>query len=132
MLFGEIIRNKDIILSKKEEKLLGEVGIFAGTNQEVFSMFNNADVKFKSVDDGKGNMVEMSHGVYGLLLQNPDQNVRKAAFESMFNAFKDYINTLASNYAGNVKKDWFFAKVRGFKSSLDYSMYRRKRSADLL
>ena len=124
VLLGEIIRNKDIILSKKEEKLLGEVGIFAGTNQEVFSMFNNADVKFKSVDDGKGNMVEMSHGVYGLLLQNPDQNVRKVAFESMFNAFKDYINTLASNYAGNVKKDWFFAKVRGFKSSLDYSMYR--------
>lgn len=124
VMFGEIIRNKDIILSKKEEKILGEVGIFADTNHEVFSMFDNADVKFKKVDDGKGNLVEMSHGVYGLMLQNPDQNVRKAAFESMFNAYKDYINTIAANYAGNVKKDWFFAKVRGFKSALDYSMYR--------
>lgn len=123
VMFGEIIRNKDIILSKKEEKILGEVGIFADTNHEVFSMFDNADVKFKKVDDGKGNLVEMSHGVYGLMLQNPDQNVRKAAFESMFNAYKDYINTIAANYAGNVKKDWFFAKVRGFKSALDYSMY---------
>ena len=124
MFFGEIIRSKDIILSKKEEKILGEVGIFADTNHEVFSMFDNADVKFKKVDDGKGNLVEMSHGVYGLMLQNPDQNVRKAAFESMFTAYKDYINTIAANYAGNVKKDWFFAKVRGFKSALDYSMYR--------
>lgn len=123
VMFGEIIRNKDIILSKKEEKILGEVGIFADTNHEVFSMFDNADVKFKKVDDGKGNLVEMSHGVYGLMLQNPDQNVRKAAFGSMFNAYKDYINTIAANYAGNVKKDWFFAKVRGFKSALDYSMY---------
>lgn len=124
VFFGEIIRSKDIILSKKEEKILGEVGIFADTNQEVFSMFDNADVKFKKVDDGKGNLVEMSHGVYGLMLQNPDQDVRKAAFESMFTAYKDYINTIAANYAGNVKKDWFFAKVRGFKSALDYSMYR--------
>lgn len=122
--FNEILRNKHIILSKSEEKLLGEVGLFAGTNYDVYSMFNNADVRFKPVTDDKGEQVEMSHGTYGMLLQNPDQRVRKDAFESMFTAFKAHINTLAANYAGNVKKDWFFAKVRGFSSSLDYAMYR--------
>lgn len=123
VFFKEIIRNKDIILSKKEEKLLKEVGLFSGTLQEVFSMFDNADVKFKSVDDGSGKDVEMSHGVYGMLLQSPSQEVRKNAFESMFTAYKDHINMISANYAGNVKADWFYAKVRGFKSSLDYSMY---------
>lgn len=123
VFFKEIIRRKDIILSKKEEKLLNEVGLFAETNQEVFTMFDNADVKFQKVVDDEGKTVEMSHGVYGLLLHNKDQRVRKDAFESMFNAYKDHINTIAANYAGNVKKDWFFAKVRGFKSALDYSMY---------
>lgn len=124
VFFGEIIRNKNIILSKKEEKLLGEVGLFSDTNREVFNMFDNADVKFKPVDDGTGNKVDMSHGVYGMLLQNQSQDVRKEAFESMFGAYKDHINTLAANYAGNVKKDWFYAKVRGFQSALDYSMYQ--------
>lgn len=123
VFFKEIIRNKDIILSKKEEKLLKEVGLFSGTPQEVFSMFDNADVKFKSVDDGSGKDVEMSHGVYGMLLQSPSQEVRKNAFESMFTAYKDHINMISANYAGNVKADWFYAKVRGFKSALDYSMY---------
>lgn len=123
VFFKEIIRNKDIILSKKEEKLLKEVGLFSGTPQEVFSMFDNADVKFKSVDDGSGKDVEMSHGVYGMLLQSHSQEVRKNAFESMFTAYKDHINMISANYAGNVKADWFYAKVRGFKSSLDYSMY---------
>lgn len=104
MFFGEIIRNKNIILSKKEEKLLGEVGLFSDTNSEVFNMFDNADVKFKPVDDGTGNKVDMSHGVYGMLLQNQSQDVRKEAFESMFGAYKDHINMLAANYAGNVKK----------------------------
>lgn len=123
VFFKEIIRNKDIILSKKEEKLLKEVGLFSGTPQEVFAMFDNADIKFKSVDDGSGKNIEMSHGVYGMLLQSPSQEVRKQAFESMFTAYKDHINMITANYAGNVKADWFYAKVRGFKSALDYSMY---------
>ncbi len=124
VFFKEVIRSKDIILSKKEEKLLGEVGLFSDVFQDTFTMFDNADVKFKPVDDGTGNKVEMSHGVYGMLLQNSSQQVRKDAFDSMFNAYKDYINVIASNYSGNVKKDWFYAKVRGFSSALDYSMYQ--------
>jgi len=122
--FENLIRDKEIVLSKKEEKLLSEMQIFAGTNAEVFSMFDDVDVKFKPVEDEKGEKVELSHGVYGLLLQNPNQEVRARAFDSMFSAYKDHANMIAANYAGNVKKDWFFAKVRGFKSALDYSMYR--------
>lgn len=123
VMIGEIVRNKEIILSDKEEKLLREAGIFADTNDEVFSMFDNADIKFEPVTDDKGRKVEMSHGNYSLLLQNPSQEVRKAAFESMFGAYRDHINMLAANYAGNVKKDWFFAKVRGFSSCMDRSMF---------
>ena len=121
--FKNLIRSKDIILSEKEEKILGEVGLFAGTNDDVFAMFDNADIKFRPVVDEKGVKHEMSHGAYAVLTQNPSQKVRKKAFESMFTAYKDHINMLAANYAGNVKKDWFFAKVKGFKSSLDYAMY---------
>ncbi len=124
VFFKEIIRQKEIILSKAEEKLLSEVGIFADTNYDVFSMFDNADVKFEPIEDENGEMHEMSHGMYSFFLQSPSQQVRKRAFESMFNAYKDHINTLAANYAGRVKSNWFFAKVRGFKSALDYSMYQ--------
>lgn len=121
--FEELIRNKNIILSKKEERLLREMGIFADNADEVFGMFDNADIKFEPIDDGKGGSIELSHGVYSLLLQNEDGEIRRRAFESMFGAYRDHINMLAVNYGGNVKKDWFFAKIRGFSSALDYSMY---------
>ena len=121
--FDHLIRNKNIILSKKEEKLLSEMRLFSGNSQEVFTMFDNADVKFAPIENEKGEKIEMSHGVYSMMLQSPDQEMRKKAFESMFGAYKDYINTLATNYAGNVKKNWFFAKIRGFNTALDYSMY---------
>lgn len=121
--FEHLIRNKSIILSKKEEKLLSEMRLFSGNAQEVFTMFDNADVKFQLIENENGEKIEMSHGVYSMMLQSPDQEMRRKAFESMFNAYKDYINTLATNYAGNVKKNWFFAKIRGFQTALDYSMY---------
>lgn len=123
VLLSEVVRMKDIILSEKEERLLREAGIFSDTAEEVFSMFDNADIRFQPVRDEKGREVELSHGTYSLLLQNPSQEVRKAAFESMFGAYRDHINTLAANYAGNVKKDWFFAKIRGFSTSLERSMF---------
>ena len=121
--FEHLIRNKSIILSKKEEKLLSEMRLFSGNAQEVFTMFDNADVKFQPIENEKGEKIEMSHGVYSMMLQSPDQEMRRKAFESMFTAYKDYINTLATNYAGNVKKNWFYAKIRGFQTALDYSMY---------
>ena len=121
--FEELIRDRNITLSKKEEKLLSEMHLFSGNAQEVFTMFDNADVKFAPIENESGDKIEMSHGVYSMMMQNPDQEMRKKAFESMFNAYKDYINTLAVNYGGNIKKNWFYAKVRGFNTALDYSMY---------
>ena len=123
VLLTGVVRIKDIKLTEKEERLLREAGIFSDTAEEVFSMFDNADIRFQPVRDEKGREVELSHGTYSLLLQSPSQEVRKAAFESMFGAYRDHINTLAANYAGNVKKDWFFAKIRGFSTSLERSMF---------
>lgn len=123
VFFTEVLRSKKLILSEKEEKIIAETGLFSDNSKEVFSMFDNADIRFKKVTDDKGNEVEMSHGVYSLLMQNPEQRVRADAFESMFLSYKNNINTLAAIYSGNLKKDWFYAKLRGFKSSLDYSMY---------
>lgn len=124
VFFKEILRNKAIILSKEEEKILSEVGIFADTNEDVFGMFDNADIKFPHVTDEHGNRVQLSHGVYGMLLQSPSQKVRARAFAGMFSIYRDHVNMLAANYAGNVKKDWFFAKTKKFSSSLEYAMYR--------
>lgn len=128
VMFGEIIRNKDIILSKKEEKILGEVGIFADTNHEVFSMFDNADVKFKKIDDGKGNLVEMSHGVYGLMLQNPDQNVRKAAFESIQRLYQHHCRKLCRQR----EKGLVLCKSARIQECARLFDVLRKRAADLL
>ena len=122
VVFKNILKNKALILSKEEEKLISEFGLIAETPHTVYTMFNNADVKFKPVVVN-GKEVELSYGTYGPLIEGPDREVRKAAFESMFNAFKDHINFISANYDGNCKKDWVYAKIRKFNSSLDAALY---------
>ena len=119
----EILRTKKHILSEKEERILSKAGAFTGDFEETFIMFDNADIKFKSYLDQDKNRVKLSHGLYSLALQSSSQNDRKKAFNSMFSAYKDMINTIATNYAGNVKKDWFYADVRGFKSSMEKATF---------
>ncbi|MGN0796058.1 MAG: oligoendopeptidase F [Christensenellales bacterium] len=123
VLLKEVKRNKKLILSEAEEKIIADVGLFSDGARQIFSMFDNADIRFKDVILPDGTAVKMSHGVYSLLLQNENQSVRRDAFNSMFEVYKNNENTLAQIYATNVKKDWFYAKTRGFESSLSYAMY---------
>lgn len=113
----ETARQKDRILSDKEEKLLAEISPVLGMFHDTFSKFDNADVRWDPVKvDGED--VAMSHGVYGQLMQSTDRAVREAAHNSMMDGYKRMINTLAANYAGNVQGDVFMAKVRGYDSVL--------------
>lgn len=118
----EIVRRKQHTLSAAEEKLLAGVGLFSDGFHDAFNMFDSLDVKFKSVRDEDGRRVEMSHGVYSKLLASSDRKVRKAAFNSMFSAYGDMLHTVGQLYAGNVKKDWFFARARKYPDCLTRAM----------
>lgn len=118
----EYARQKDKVLSEKEETLLAKVDNVFSTFSDTFSRFDNADIKWQPiVVDGKETPI--SHGSYGALLQSKNRKAREDAHFSMFNAYKDMINTIATNYTGNVMKDVFLAQIRGFDSCLSKALY---------
>lgn len=117
-----IIRDKKRLLGKREEALLSMVGTFSDDFRTIFGMFDNVDIKMGEIElDGK--TVPLTHGTYSVALQNPDKNVRKKAYEAMFDAYISNINTIAANYAGNVKRDYFYAKVRKHPTCLAKALY---------
>ncbi len=118
-LLRTLIRTARHTLSPKEEKLLAMTQSFSSTAQDAFRMFDNADVRFEPYTDSKGRVVKLTHGTYGLEMQSPVREDRRKAFESMHGAFKANINTVAALYAGNVKKDIFYSRARGYQSCLD-------------
>ncbi len=121
-MLKEVRRQKKHILSDKEERILAMAGEPFGSFRKTFEMIDNVDIKFRNVKNEKGETVKLTNGTYSYLLSCKDQNVRRAAFRSMFGAFKGLINTLAALYAGNVKKGNFYAKARGYKSALAAAM----------
>lgn len=113
----DTLRMQPHTLSEEMEALISELGDYAETPSNIFAMFNNADIKFPVVKDEDGNAVEITHGRYGTLLESEDRSVRKAAFEGLYHTYEKYRNTLASVYAGNVKKELFYAKARHYDST---------------
>ena len=75
-------RQKAHILSKEEEALLAQVGNISQAPGTIFSMLNNADLKFPKVKNEKGEEVELTQGRYIQFLESKDREVRKDAFQS--------------------------------------------------
>ncbi len=119
----ELKRGKAHVLSEKEERLLAMSGEIAGAPKDIFNMLNDADMIFGSVKDDAGVRVELSQGKYIVMMQNPDRNVRKRAYQTFYKAYQQHGNTIATTYAASVKKDVFYAKAKNFNSALEKSLF---------
>lgn len=116
--FRRLLRRKEHILSKEMEELLAGIDEVAEGPKDTFMMFNNADIKFPVITGEDGEPVEITHGKYVKLLESQNREVRKAAFEGLYESYGKFKNTLAATYRANVKQAGFFAKARKYESSL--------------
>lgn len=119
----EIVRNKSHVLTEGEERLLALSGEMANSYDTIFTMLDDVDMKFTPVTLSDGTQTELSHGRYGLFLQDKDRSVRRQAYESMYEAHIQNINTLAALYASSVKKDVFYARARKFSSVIEGELF---------
>ncbi len=119
----EMKREKAHILSKSEEALLAQVGTLSQAPQNIFSMLNNADLKFPNIKDEHGNEVELTHGSYIQYLENPNREVRERAFKAVYDTYARNKNTIAASLSANVNKNIFYSRVRKYPSVLEMSLY---------
>ena len=115
----DCLAGKEHTLSEKEEALLAKASQMSTVPDEVFSKFNNADVKFGKVKRENGQEDELTNGNFATFMESQDRAVRKAAFEALYKQYGAYINTIAAAFYGNVKQTMFYADARGYKSTLN-------------
>jgi oligoendopeptidase F len=113
----DLVRQKAHVLPTEQEALLAAAGEVTSAPSQIFTMFNNADLKFPMVKDDDGEEIELTHGRYIHLMESTNQEVRKAAFEAMYKTYGANKNTLAAVYGASVKKDIFYASVRSYESA---------------
>lgn len=120
--FDELFRQKEHILSEKEERLLAMSADVSSASGNIFTMLNNADIKFPVIKDEKGKEVELTKGRYGRFMESRDRRVRKDAFEGLYGAYSSLKNTLAATLSSSIKRDIFYARARNYSSALEAAL----------
>ena len=120
---SEILRGKNHTLDKKTETILAKSRQMANAAENIFSMYNGADIKFPSITTEEGEEIEITHGNFVPLLESVDREVRKAAFEGVYETYGKMRNTLAATFAANLDQANFYAQVRKFSSAREMYLY---------
>lgn len=122
---------KEHVLSEGEEKILALTGEMGNSPENIYSMFSDADLKFKDAVDSEGKAYQVTHGSYIPLMQSSDRVLRKSAFESMYGAFGDFKNTCAATLGAQIKSVNFYAKARKYPSALEASLSSNEVSVEV-
>lgn len=117
--FEELFRTKAHTLSAELEELLAATGEMRQTPEQIYSLFNNADLQYPEIQDENGETVRITEGRYISMLCSADRRVRKDAFTNYYATYKKFENTLAATYSGQVKQLMFMAKARRYGSTLE-------------
>ena len=121
-MLSRIKAQKAHVLSEKEERILAQTGEPLSAAGDVFEMLDNAELNLPEIEY-EGKKTRLSHGLYSVIINGKDREKRREAYELYYSAYQKIINTLATTYFGNVKKDMFYQKVRGYKSCLDMALF---------
>ena len=117
---------KSHMLSKSEEAIIAKTMEISSAASDIYDVFSYSDIKFSDIHDENGESVSLTTGRYGNFLKSSNRNVRKEAFISMYSEYKKYINTFAAMFLGNCKRAKFYADIRKYNNSLEYSLLSKR------
>ena len=110
------------ILSPEEERIAAMAGEMASSPETIFSMLDNADIKFPDAVDKDGNKHQITHGSYIPLMQSEDRELRKSAFENLYGTYKSFENTYTAVLAAHLKTLAFNADVHKYENTLEAAL----------
>ncbi len=118
----QITRRRAHILDAQTEALLSRASELGQAPSNIFSMFNNADVRFPEIEDADGKKHTLTQGTYISCLESRDRVLRRNAFEALYSVYGQFSNTLGSTYYANMKQADFFAKERHYENALEEAL----------
>lgn len=107
--------------SPEEEEILALSGeVLQGPNN-IFSLLTNADMEFPEIE-ADGEKIRLTQGNFIEFMHNPDRNLRREAYNSLYKTFATFSNTIGATYSSSIKGDLFQARVRRYRSALEAAL----------
>jgi oligoendopeptidase F len=120
----EVFRQQEHVLDEKGERLLSLSSRLSGAPTDAYQSLSTADATFPEITLSTGEKATMSYGQYrAVLATNRHQPDRRAAFLAHYGTFDANLNTYASLYHSVCQRDWFHARARGYKTTLESALH---------
>lgn len=120
----DLYRQQEHVLDEAGERLMSLSSRLASSPNDSYWALSTADAKFQSVRLSTGEEVTVSYGQYrAILATRREQSDRAAAFRALHETYQNSLNTYATLYNGVCQRDWFHARARGYKSTLDAALH---------
>ena len=94
----------------------------AGAAAYIYSMFNNADIKFEDIQDETGQFVALTQGRFITFMESENRSVREAAFKGLYKTYESFQNTVAAMFDANARASAFYAKERHYEDAFSAAL----------
>ena len=118
----KIRHQKEHTLTPAEEALLAAAGEIAKAPDAIGSSFRNADMRFPSVQDSKGNVRQLTQESLVACLRSTDDVLRKNAFETFYTSLHGWRNSIATTLDAQFRQLKFFAMARKYDTTLEAAL----------
>jgi oligoendopeptidase F len=119
-----LYRQQDHVLDESGERLMSLASRLASSPNDAYWALSTADAKFPKVTLSNGEEVTVSYGQYrAILATRHEQADREKAFTALHETYKSSLNTYATLYNAVCQRDWFQARARGYKTTLEAALH---------
>jgi oligoendopeptidase F len=122
MYLHDLLRRQKHTLSEKEEKIIAEAGLMADGASSIFSIFSNADLPYPEITLSTGETVLLNASGYVKNRALRNRKDREKVFDAFFGTLDNFRRTFGTQLYANLKKDMFYANVRGYNSTLESAL----------
>ena len=119
----EIYRFKKFILSDNEEKLISNLEKALDSSSTTYESLTDTDMTYGNIIDENGESVELTDSNYNKYIKSNDRTVRKEAFDELYRVYINFKNTICSTIKGNIEANTSIAKIRGYNSAIEASLF---------
>ena len=117
-----IRRMKEHMLSPETERVLALSGEMCGAAGNISGVLRDAEMRFPDLTDSEGNTIQLTEDNLPFLLENPDVNFRRDAFQTYYKRFSEFKNTFAATLDAQFKQLLFYTRVRNYEDTLSAAL----------
>jgi oligoendopeptidase F len=117
-----VVRVREHILSPEVEEILAGASLPGSAHRQAYSSLQNADIEWPTIVDEEGEELKVVPGQYIRFVTSEDRRVRREGSLALFDTFSRYANTFAATLGGNIQRDVWMARTRGYDSTLEMAL----------